>query len=121
MAGLFFAFYLHVEYFVVYCAMKVNGIHITEIFDIDNILVEQTEQGLVYSKTTPVFLEFNYKFLIGMATLTTRGGKIYADLKLIGKNYKGYFPAIGFSNDINYVYCIGLSSNPNIDPQIMPL
>lgn len=102
--------------------MKVNGKPIFRVITHKEIIVEKTVKGLTFPESVPVYHEFNYDNLIGIATLkrgTIERNCIYADIRLLA-DIKG-FPAIAFADDKRIIYALSIGSVPNKDPEIKPI
>lgn len=99
--------------------MKVNNKPIFTIVTHKNILVEQLLKGLQAPEYVPVYKDFNYEALIGIAHIKLKCDKVYADINLLA-DIKG-FPAIAYKDHNNEIYALAICAKPNIDNKIKSL
>jgi hypothetical protein len=103
-------------------SMKVNGHDIFTVTTHKGVLVEKTIKNLTGPEFVPVYHNFDYDKLIGIAQLfyITKEVKsgIYADISLLA-DIKG-FPAIAYIQGANKIYALSVGNTPNKDKTIKP-
>ena len=85
--------------------------------------MEKKEPNLRCEKAVPVYNNFDYTQIIGIAQVRIVKGYLYADLYLYGFAFFGYYPAVGFQikGSKRNVFAIGLSPTKNEDVEIKAL
>lgn len=96
--------------------MIVNGKQVFVIQQYPDILVEQKIKGLLIPNQVPVYLNFDYSSVIGIATLRLDTHKVYADISLFVA-MEGY-PAIAYQQQDKKVFALAISGTPNKDRKI---
>lgn len=103
--------------------MKVNGHNIFEIATYKNVLVEKSIKNLTGPEFVPVYHDFDYDKLIGIARLTIVTKEInsgvYADISLLA--VVPGFPAIAYIGGANKIYALAICGKPNKDKDIKGL
>lgn len=100
--------------------MKINGKEIFQIVTHSNVLIEKTIIGLSFPDHVPVYHNFEYDKLIGVASLKKEGSKnIHATIHLFA-DIKG-FPAVGYTQADKKIYCVSIGSTLNKDKTLKPI
>lgn len=99
---------------------KINNDHM----EYSNVLIEQTEKGMIYKNPITCLHNYDPSKRVGTAIVREEGGKYYADI-VINNDFdaNGKYPAIGYSVEgsvMNLVW-LGICDHPNEDLNIFPL
>ena len=101
--------------------LKVDDKEVFIIQSHKSVLIEKTIGGLYFPDEVPVYRDFDYRDLIGIAKLRRVKRKVFADFSLF-IDILGY-PAIAYiqKGENNFIYAVAISSKPNADKDIQPI